>query len=61
MGINRLRGYDSQVVVESFEADENLPEGQAVACADCGNVAKFKITEKDGDVWHYCGICEVGG
>ena len=30
-------------------------------CADCGGPSNYKITEDNGDIWFYCGICDIGG
>ena len=27
-------------------------------CKDCGKKAKYQITEMNGYIWYYCGLCE---
>lgn len=29
-------------------------------CTDCNQPAKYKVFEKEGDIWYYCGMCSVG-
>ena len=31
------------------------------SCADCGQPAKYKVFDYDGDIWYYCGACSIGG
>lgn len=30
-------------------------------CDDCGEDAQFQIVEQTGNIWNYCGICNIGG